>query len=136
MEEIEDKEIASLKARQKAVGVTGKKGQKLRKKLGVSIEDVGEEKERLTTLLNQRGERIKSQVTRDARASVKRSIAEKVSDGANPYYLKKREMKKLEVEARYDELKKRGGRKAVMKAVEKKRKKNSQKDKKMLPTRT
>ena len=136
LEEVEAKEIASLKERQKAVGVHGKKGQKMRKKLGLNLENASEEKEQLSKLLMQRGERNKAQIDRDSKTAVKRSIAAKVAEGANPFFLKKREMKEKAAEARYDELKKRGGNRAVKKDLEKRRKKNSQKDKKMLPSRS
>ena len=108
----------------------------MRKKLGVDIENTEEDKERLSTLLNQRGERNKSQVVRNAKSSVKRAIAARVSEGGAAYYPKQREIKKMEAEARYDELKKKGGQGAVKKALEKRRKKNSAKDKKLLPART
>jgi len=133
VEEMEEEEIKKLKERQKSGLKTGKKGQKLRRKLGVKIEDLEEEKKELNRLQMKRGERVKSQIDRSARKSVKRSLRENVEvKGGGKFYLKKREMKKLEVEAKFEELKKRGGNKAVKKALEKRRKKNKTKDSKRM----
>mmetsp|Transcript_13552 Transcript_13552/g.27684 ORF Transcript_13552/g.27684 Transcript_13552/m.27684 type:complete len:338 (+) Transcript_13552:154-1167(+) len=134
LEEMEEGEIKRLKERQKSGLIKGKKGQKLRKKLGVNIEDLEEEKKELNRLQMKRGERKKSQLDRAARKSVKKAIRSKVENGGKAYYLKKREMKKLELEAKFEELKKRGGNKAVKKALEKRRKKNKAKDRSSLPT--
>jgi len=134
LEEMEDKEIKRLKERQKSALKTGKKGQKLRKKLGVRMEDMEGEKVELNKLQMKRGEREKAEISRAARKSVKKKLRDNVeNNGGKAFYLKKREMKKLEVEATFEELKKRGGNKAVKKALEKRRKKNKSKDRKALP---
>lgn len=63
-----------------------------------------------------------------AKQAVKRKLKQQVADGKGVYYLKKREMKKLQLEAKYEELRKRGGDKAVDKALAKRRKKLKSKD--------
>lgn len=55
-------------------------------------------------------------------------MKQQVEAGKGVYYLKKREMKKVQLEAKLEELRKRGGDKAVEKALAKKRKKNKSKD--------
>jgi len=55
-------------------------------------------------------------------------MKQQVESGKGVYYLKKREMKKLQLEAKFEELRKRGGDKAVDKALAKRRKKNKSKD--------
>ena len=49
------------------------------------------------------------------------------------YYTNRKDQKKLELEARFEELRKKGGDAAVDKAIAKKRKKNAKKDQKLMP---
>ena len=77
--------------------------------------------------------RGKSQVERAAKKAVKKKMRDDVKEGKGVYYLKRSEEKKAVLAAEYDELRKRGGEKAVKKAMAKKRKKQGQKDLKMLP---
>ena len=151
LDDMADKEIRELKAKIKgecappppltlsllttllaACGVTGKKGQKERKKLGVRVEDLPAHQERLKSMLNARGERRRASVKREAEKAVKSKINEHVAKGGKRYYLKKREMKAATVEAKFEELRKRGDG-AVRKALERRRVKNSQKDRRRMP---
>lgn len=77
---------------------------------------------------------MKARAKRVAKTAVKRKIREDVAEGRRgAYYLKRSEKKKLELEARFEELKKRGGDTAVDKAIAKKRRKNASKDHKLMP---
>ena len=70
----------------------------------------------------------RAQVDLAAKQAVKQKMKQQVESGKGVYYLKKRDMKKLQMEAKYEELRKRGGDKAVDKALAKRRKKNKSKD--------
>ena len=133
--DIEKDEISRLKTAVKASNIKGRKGQKLRRKLGVNVDDLSSIKETLSTLQNQRGERERELVNRNARIAVKRKLREGVEEGKGAYHLKRSDMRKAELEARFEELKKKGGEGAVKKAIEKKRKKNRNKDHKLMPAR-
>jgi len=128
-----DEEIASLKERIKAAKIPGKKGKKLRKKLGVNVDDVDEEQAKLVKMVQERSMRMKGQVERAAKTSVKRKMREQVKEGKGVFYLKRADERKAVVEAEYEELKKRGGEGAVKKALAKRRKKKANKDHKLMP---
>ena len=65
---------------------------------------------------------------------MKRTIRNEVAEGKRgAYYLNRKDQKKLELEARFEELKASGGDAAVDKAIAKKRKKNAKKDQKLMP---
>lgn len=70
----------------------------------------------------------RAQLDLAAKQAVKRKMQQQVASGKGVYYLKKREMKKLQLEAKFEELRKRGGDKALDRAVAKRRKKNKSKD--------
>ena len=71
----------------------------------------------------------REQVDRAAKQKVKKKLQQEVTDGKRGvYFPKRREMKRMHLEARFEELRKRGGDKAVDKAVAKRRKKNKSKD--------
>ena len=88
----------------------------------------------MKSLLNARGERRRASVKRSATAAVKAKINAHVAAGGKRYYLKKREMKAATVEAKFEELRKRGDG-AVRKALERRRVKNSQKDRRRMPAK-
>lgn len=75
----------------------------------------------------------RDQLDRKAKQVVKREMRQKVAEGKGVYYLKRREMKRLVAEAKYEELRKRGGDAAVDKALAKRRKKNKSKDTGFMP---
>jgi ribosomal RNA-processing protein 36 len=79
-------------------------------------------------LLQEKAGFERAQLDLAAKQAVKLKMKQQVESGKGVYYLKKREMKKLEWEAKYEELRKRGGDKAVDKALAKRRKKNKSKD--------
>ena len=138
LEEVQEKEIKQLKLRINAWKQSGKKGQRLRKRLGINAtsndESLEVDQEELTRLLQQRAERKRSQVVRSAKKIVKQKIQEDVASGKRgAYYPKRSELKRMEAEAKYMEIRKRGGEEAVDKAIAKRRKKNMSKVAKSMP---
>jgi len=138
LEEVQEKEIKQLKLRINAWKQSGEKGQRLRKKLGINAMNGGDslevDQEELTNLLQQRAERKRSQVVRSAKKIVKQKIQEDVASGKRgAYYPKRSELKRMEAEAKYMEIRKRGGEEAVDKAIAKRRKKNMSKVAKSMP---
>lgn len=132
LEGVEEEEIKSVKAKIKACGVKGKKGQRDRKRLNVRVEDAPDLQNHLKSLLTRKGERQRADVARSAKKAVNKKINAHVAAGGKRYYLKRRELKAAEAEAKFDELRKRG-KGAVRKALERRRIKNSQKDKRKMP---
>ena len=57
-----------------------------------------------------------------------KKLQKEVAGGKSVYFPKRKELKRLHLEAKFDELRKRGGDKAVDKALAKRRKKNKSKD--------
>eukprot|EP00571_Detonula_confervacea_P013914 CAMPEP_0172302228 /NCGR_PEP_ID=MMETSP1058-20130122/3967_1 /TAXON_ID=83371 /ORGANISM="Detonula confervacea, Strain CCMP 353" /LENGTH=420 /DNA_ID=CAMNT_0013012633 /DNA_START=33 /DNA_END=1295 /DNA_ORIENTATION=- len=137
LDEVQEKEVEQLKRRVKAWQTSGKKGQKERRKLGMvqnegSLED---DQEELTRLTQERAERKRANVVRAAKHTVKQKMREDVASGKRgAYYPKRSELRKMEAEAKYEEIRKRGGSEAVDKAITKRRKKNVSKAAKSMPS--
>lgn len=135
LEELRNKEIGQVRKRIAAHKATGKKGNRLRKKMQIIGEDGGhtttleEDVARLKELTETRANLERRKIDRAARQSVKRKIREDVESGkTGAYFLKRKEKKRLELEARFEEIRKRGGEKAVEKMLAKKRRKNKSRD--------
>ncbi len=135
LEEMRNKEIGQVRKRIAAHKATGKKGNRMRKKLQIIDADGGhastleEDVARLKTLTETRANLERRKIDRAARQSVKRKIREDVESGrSGAYFLKRKEKKRLELEARFEEIRKRGGEKAVEKMLAKKRQKNKSRD--------
>lgn len=131
LQELRDKEIEQLRERVAAYKVKGQRGQRLRKKLGITKSDAALEEDRakLKQLEQQKADFARSQIERAAKRSVKKKIQQEVAKGTRGvYFLKRNEKKRLELEAKYEEIRKRGGDAAVDKAVAKRRKKNKSRD--------
>ncbi|KFQ43093.1 Ribosomal RNA processing protein 36, partial [Nestor notabilis] len=94
-----------------------------------------EQKEKLQQLLNrmtqQEQAQKKQQKLRERELSWKRQQRELAKQGKKPFFLKKSEMKKLELAEKYAELKKSG---KLESFLNKKRKRNAIKDKRRLPS--
>ena len=137
LENLEMDEMKQLKDRIAARSMTGKKGQKKRKKLGLTSSTtttIQQDKEELVRLQQLHKQRTMGQVQRAAKQAVKKKLRQEVAEGKRgAYYLKRKDQRRLEQEARYEELKKRGGENAVAKALQKKRKKNLSKQTKLMP---
>jgi ribosomal RNA-processing protein 36 len=142
-EKVED-EITLYKKRLKARKLKGSGGQRARKQLGIggSGEEVDQQqaesdKEHLQQLTQQRAERVRTQSQRAAKFAIKQTVSTQVAEhGAKAvFYPKKRDQKDQLLAATYDELRKRGGNRAVDKALAKKRQKNAQKDHRNMPSK-
>lgn len=135
LEEIRNKEIGQVRKRIAAHKATGNKGNKLRKKLQIIQADgsysstLEDDVARLKSLTETRANLERRKIDRAAKQSVKRKIREDVESGkTGAYFLKRKEMKRFELEARFEEIRKRGGEKAVEKILAKKRQKNKSRD--------
>ena len=72
-----------------------------------------------------------------AKSSVKKKIRQEVASGKRgAYYPKRNELRRMELEAKFEEIRKRGGDEAVDKAITKRRKKNVSKSHKLMPSHT
>lgn len=137
--ELQQKDVQRLKDRIAARNVTGRKGAKARKRLGVtpdqSVEDDQEELTRLTQL---HSNHTKSQRQREAKRTVKRKMRDEIASGqrTKEYHYKKKDWKRMELGAQYDQIKKKGGDAAVDKLLAKRRKKNLGKDGKFMPAKS
>ena len=131
IQEMRAAEIEKLKQRISARKASGKKGQKARKRIGLNVDDttMEDDNENLQKLTQEMKEWERTQVVRDAKQSVSRKLRDEVESGQRgAYHLKRKDRRKLELEAKFDVLRKKGGDKAVNKVLEKKRKKNKSKD--------
>lgn len=131
IQELRVAEIEKLKQRISVRKTTGKKGQKARKRIGLTHEDttIEDDKAELLRLTQEMKDWDRSQVQREAKRSVNLKVRQEVESGQRgAYHLKRKDRKTLELEARFDVLRKKGGDKAVDKVLEKKRKKNKSKD--------
>ncbi|KAM3623120.1 uncharacterized protein V6R79_007261 [Siganus canaliculatus] len=92
-------------------------------------------KEKLQFLLkrmdNQERARLSREQQRERELQFKRQQRERANQGAQPFFLKKSEKKKLELAEKYQELKKSG---KLENFLSKKRKRNAMKDRRKLPT--
>jgi ribosomal RNA-processing protein 36 len=141
LDDIQEKEIELLKSRVKAWKTSGKRGQKARRKLGLTSSGGNDaisleaDQEELTRLLQERAERQRANVVRAAKRSVKSKLRTEVASGKRgAYYPKRSELKKMEAEAKFDEIRKRGGDEAVDAAIAKRRKKNVSKEARSMPS--
>jgi ribosomal RNA-processing protein 36 len=141
LDTMQEAEIELLKRRVNAWKTSGKKGQKERRKLGINnsggnIESSLEhDQEELTRLLQERAERTRANIVRTAKRTVKDKLKANVATGKHgAYYPKRSELRKMETEAKFDELRKRGGESAVDAVIAKRRKKNLAKEAKSMPS--
>ena len=140
LEDMRAEEMVALTKRIKARKATGKAGQKMRRKLGLTGSDAGtleDDEAALTKLKQERADRKRVQTARSAKKTVKRRIREEIADGKRgAYHVKRSELRRMELEAKFDALRERGGDAAVEKELAKKRKKRESKSKsRYLPSR-
>jgi ribosomal RNA-processing protein 36 len=131
LNDIREKEIALLKKRIAARGMSGRKGQQLRRKLGLTTatETLEDDKAELDRLQQEKASFERNLLDRAARRAVKKKLQEQVAEGKRGvYFPKRKELRRLHLEAKFEEIRKRGGDQAVQKAVAKRRKKNKSKD--------
>ena len=140
LEDMRAEEMATLTKRIAARKATGKAGQKMRRRLGLTGSDAGtleDDEAALTKLKQERADRKRAQTARSAKRAVKRRIREEIADGKRgAYHVKRSELRRMELEAKFDALRERGGDAAVEKELAKKRKKRESKSKsRYLPSR-
>lgn len=125
LSEIREKEIKQLRQRIAAHTTGGKKGQHMRRRIGRSPTTLDEDRASLKKFLQEKADFERNQIDRASKRAVKAKLHEDVAQGKHgAYYLKRKDRKRLELEAKYEEIRKRGGDQAVNKAVAKRRKKN------------
>ncbi|CAM9432056.1 unnamed protein product [Chrysoparadoxa australica] len=115
LDEYQDREIAELQ-----------KGLKKEK----DKTRAGEMKRLLGKMQQERSERQRADQLTSVLQEKKRAERKAVAEGKNPFFLKGSEKRKIALELRYNQLKEDG---KLRKFVEKKRKRNSQKDRRWLP---
>jgi ribosomal RNA-processing protein 36 len=129
LDDLRKKEIEVLQRRIDARKLAGRKGQKLRKKLGLTGDDataIDEDQDKLRTLKQQITEIEKYRLDRSVKRGVKRKIKEEIETGKRGIsFVKRSELKRLELEAKYEALSKQGN---LEKILARKRKKNKTKD--------
>lgn len=132
LEEMRNQEIGQTRKRIEAYKTKGSRGKRLRRKLGIdcsSPSGMEEEEARLKALIQERSSLERRKIERLAKQTVKRKVREDVESGLRgAYFLKRKEKKLLEMEEKFKELQKRGGKKAVEKILAKKRQKNKSRD--------
>ena len=138
LEQVQSDEIDKMKERVKAWKVTGQKGNKLRRKLNMTDAAAGltaeGDEEELKRLVQERSSRRDAKMRTAAKSAVKKKVRDEVAAGnRGAYHLKKRELKELELEARFDQLRKKGGDSAVNKVMAKRRKRKMGKDSGLMP---
>jgi ribosomal RNA-processing protein 36 len=130
LDEMRDKEIAQLKQRIVARKKTGSTGQQLRRKLQITQSgSLEEDQEELKKLLAIKAELGRNKLERTAKQVVQKKLRDEVAQGQRgAYFLKRKDKKRLVLEAKFDELRKRGGDKAVEKVLTKRRRKLKSRD--------
>jgi ribosomal RNA-processing protein 36 len=133
IKEIREKEMTDLRKRIAARKLGGRKGQKKRRELGLTHSDdastLESDKTELKRLLQENADLKRNQIERAAKQTVKKSLQQQVAEGASGvYFPKKRDLKRMHLEAKFEEIRKRGGDGAVEKALAKRRKKNKTRD--------
>ncbi|KAI0932127.1 hypothetical protein AcV7_000684 [Taiwanofungus camphoratus] len=131
LSELHTEEMKTLKANLK----------RARKLLASSPRDLREERMQEVQRLERAVKRAESMVNKDRREKVEeealskiaRQEREKRKEGKGAWYMKKSDKKELLLRAKYENLAADGGKGAVRKAIEKKQKKDSQKEKKKRP---
>jgi ribosomal RNA-processing protein 36 len=129
LNEMRDREIVRLRQRVQAHQATGSKGRHLRRRLGMGRNPTTLEEDRaeLKRLEQEKADRERQQIDRAAKQAVKKRMQEEVEQGKKPHFVSRAKQKQLVLEAKYDELRKRKGDKAVEKAVAKRFKKDKSK---------
>ena len=130
LNKIRQQEISKLKRQIAARKITGRKGQSLRRKLGISNQgSLEEDQEELKRLQQERADLERRKLNRAAKQVVKKKLREQVEQGkGGAYFLKRKEKRRLELEAKMEQIRKKGGDAAVEKAISKRRKKEKSRD--------
>jgi len=129
LEEMRNQEIGQLRKQLQAHKQTGKKGNRMRRKHQLQHIDMEETQTKLKALTETRANLERQKMDRAAKQSVKRKLKEQVESGkGGVYFLKRKEKKRLELEAKYEQMSQKHGGKDFQKTLAKKRQKNKSKD--------
>ena len=125
LDDIQGKEVDTLKRKLKSLQKTGQKGRRERKKLGVTADDTaGSLQERLQKMQTAVARKNQDRLERQTKKAVKQMIHAQVAEGkGGMYFPKRQEMKRLHMEAKVEEIKKQSGKHGLDKYLAKKRKK-------------
>mmetsp|Transcript_7287 Transcript_7287/g.9506 ORF Transcript_7287/g.9506 Transcript_7287/m.9506 type:complete len:348 (-) Transcript_7287:92-1135(-) len=132
LDDIRKKEMEELKQHITARKLKGTKGNKKRRKLGITGDQGSVEQDtlRLKQMQQENADLDRKQMQRHAKQSLKKTLQHEVETGQRSakHFLNRQEMKKRLTEAKFEEIRKRGGDSAVDKALAKRRKKNKSRD--------
>jgi ribosomal RNA-processing protein 36 len=134
LNELRDKEIIRLRQRIQAHQTTGSRGRHLRRRLGISqnaTATLDDDRAELKRLELERKEMERQQIDRAAKRAVKKRMHDQGERGQQPRFVSRAKQKQMVLEAKYDEIRKRKGDRAVEKTIAKRLKKD--KSKMMLP---
>ena len=132
LQEVRQQEIATLRQRVAAYKMSGRKGQRKRRELGITQNaeaSLERDTAELKRLLQEKAAVEREQVELAAKRAVKKNLQKEVAEGKRGiYFPKRKELKRMHLEAKFEEIRKRGGDRAVQKAVSKRRKKQKSRD--------
>jgi ribosomal RNA-processing protein 36 len=131
LQDMRQKEMGTLRKNIAARKASGRKGQTRRRRMGLTNDggSLEEDQLELKRLTQEKADVERARIDRAAKQTVKKKLHEDVAEGKRgAFFLKRKEMKRLHLEAKYEEIRKRGGDRAVDKVVAKRRKKNKSKD--------
>ena len=125
LDDMQLKEVDTLKRKLRSLQKTGQKGRRERKKLGVTADDTaGSLQERLQQVQTAVARKNQDRLERQTKKAVKQKIHSQVAEGkGGMYFPKRQEMKRLHMEAKVEEIKKQSGKHGLDKYLAKKRKK-------------
>jgi ribosomal RNA-processing protein 36 len=121
------KQLAAAKNRKKG---TKRGGAKHRNIPAPTEEEQAEWKEELTRLQQESAKEKGEEAATKAKSARRKAEEEAVSKGKKPFYLKRSELKKIEMKERFEHLQSEG---RLKKVLQKKRKKNKSKESKSMP---
>ncbi|GAX15307.1 hypothetical protein FisN_8Hh396 [Fistulifera solaris] len=130
VQDLRKNEIKTLQRNIHAWKTPGKKGQQLRRKLGLTggTSSLQQDQERLKQLRHEMAEWERQEIERVAHRSVKQKLQDQAATTGKFYFPKRRDLRRMQDDAKMEELRKRKGEGAVEKVLAKRRKKNKSKD--------
>jgi ribosomal RNA-processing protein 36 len=131
LQDMRQKEMGTLRKNIAARKASGRKGQSRRRRMGLTNDggSLEEDQVELKRLMQEKADVERAKIDRTAKQTVKKKLHDDVAEGKRGvFFPKRKEMKRLHLEAKYEEIRKRGGDRAVDKVVAKRRKKNKSKD--------
>jgi ribosomal RNA-processing protein 36 len=127
--DVRKKEIDTIKQQISAVRTSGRKGQRHRKQLNVSVTSLDELQTKLQSLQQEQATVERNSINRLAKQNVQQKLKENVATGkAGIYFPKRSDMKQMEYQTKLDIIRKQDGDGAVTKMLAKRRKKNKSRD--------